>query len=35
MAVSVDHMLQGPALIAGDLVEEEVLRLDRGGAFVQ
>jgi len=28
-------MLQGPALVAGDLTEEEVLRLDRGGAFVQ
>ena len=30
-----DHMLQRPALVARDLAEEEVLRLDRGGAFVE
>ena len=29
------HVLKGPALVAGDLAEEEVVRLDRGGAFVQ
>ncbi len=28
-------MGQRPALIAGDLAEEEVLRLDGGGAFVE
>ena len=30
-----DDVLQRHALVAGDLAEEEVLRLDRGGAFVE